>query len=84
MYALRPRVNQASRNKPARHSQDEGGSRERQAHAVLEEFLLVSVFGTKDIHECAVCSAGLEKLAQLIKICGFLMQTKAYLFWKRL
>jgi len=24
----------------------------------------------------------LTKLASLIRICGFLMQTKAYLFWK--
>ena len=27
--------------------------------------------------------ASLEKLAHLIKICGFLMQTKVYLFWRR-
>jgi hypothetical protein len=26
--------------------------------------------------------AGLERLAQLIKVCGFLLQTKVYLFWK--
>jgi hypothetical protein len=24
-----------------------------------------------------------QKLANLIRICGFLMQTKAYLFWKK-
>jgi hypothetical protein len=27
-------------------------------------------------------AADLNKLAGLIRICGFLMQTKAYLFWK--
>jgi len=28
-------------------------------------------------------AADLDKLANLIRICGFLMQTKVYLFWKR-
>jgi hypothetical protein len=28
-------------------------------------------------------AADLDKLANLIRICGFLMQTKIYLFWKR-
>jgi hypothetical protein len=27
--------------------------------------------------------ADLEKLANLMRICGFLLQTKAYLFWSR-
>ena len=27
--------------------------------------------------------ADLDKLANLVRICGFLMQTKAYLFWKK-
>jgi hypothetical protein len=26
--------------------------------------------------------ANLERMAHLIKVCGFLMQTKVYLFWK--
>jgi hypothetical protein len=26
--------------------------------------------------------ANLNKLANLVRICGFLMQTKVYLFWK--
>jgi len=38
----------------------------------MKSFSQCLPFGTKDIHECVVCSAGLEKLAQLIKICGFL------------
>jgi hypothetical protein len=28
-------------------------------------------------------AADSSKLANLMRICGFLMQTKAYLFWKR-
>jgi hypothetical protein len=28
-------------------------------------------------------AADLDKLAGLIRICGFLMQTKVYLFWKK-
>jgi hypothetical protein len=34
-------------------------------------------------YERKVNAATLEQLAGLIKICGFLMQTKAYLFWCR-
>jgi hypothetical protein len=32
-------------------------------------------------YERKVNAATLEQLASLIKICGFLLQTKAYLFW---
>jgi hypothetical protein len=31
-----------------------------------------------------VKKASLERLARLIKVCGILLQTKAYLFWKNL
>jgi hypothetical protein len=34
-------------------------------------------------YERKVNAATLEQLAGLAKICGFLMQTKAYLFWSR-
>jgi len=40
-------------------------------------------FGTKDVYVNEIMVADLDKLAGLIRICGFLMQTKAYLFWKR-
>jgi hypothetical protein len=30
-----------------------------------------------------IMKAGLERLARLIKVCGFLLQTKVYLFWER-
>jgi len=40
-------------------------------------------FGHMGDYEKKVNAATLEQLAGLIKICGFLMQTKAYLFWER-
>ena len=39
-------------------------------------------FGTRSAYQNQMANASLEKLASLIKICGFLMQTKVYLFWK--
>jgi len=38
-------------------------------------------FGTKQTYREQIEHSNLEKLAHLIKICGFLMQTKVYLFW---
>jgi len=40
-------------------------------------------YGTKQAYCIEIASLSLEKLAHLIKICGFLMQTKVYLFWKK-
>ena len=40
-------------------------------------------FGHMGDYERKVNAATLEQLAGLIKICGFLMQTKVYLFWAR-
>jgi len=40
-------------------------------------------FGTKDAYVKEITAADLNKLASLIKICGFLMQTKVYLFWSK-
>jgi hypothetical protein len=40
-------------------------------------------FGTKDAYVKEMMAADLNKLANLIRICGFLMQTKVYLFWGR-
>lgn len=40
-------------------------------------------FGTKEAYIKEMMAADLKKLACLIKICGFLMQTKVYLFWKK-
>jgi len=39
-------------------------------------------FGRKEAYAKAVRKTSLERLAHLIKVCGFLMQTKIYLFWK--
>jgi ABC-type ATPase with predicted acetyltransferase domain len=41
-------------------------------------------FGTKEAYVKEITAADLGKLASLIKICGFLMQTKVYMFWKNL
>jgi len=40
-------------------------------------------FGHMEDYEKKVNAATLEQLAGLIRICGFLMQTKVYLFWKK-
>ena len=40
-------------------------------------------FGSKEAYKKEIMNASLEKLNHLIKICGFLMQTKIYLFWKK-
>ena len=39
-------------------------------------------FGHREDYKKAVYAASLSKLAGLIKICGFLLQTKVYLFWQ--
>ena len=38
-------------------------------------------FGTKNSYRKEIAKARLDKLAGLMKIWGFLMQTKVYLFW---
>jgi len=40
-------------------------------------------FGNKNIYVKKVMEASTERLAQLIKVCGMLLQRKVYLFWKR-
>ena len=39
-------------------------------------------FGRMEAYAEEVRKASLERLAHLVKICGFLTQTKVYLFWK--
>jgi len=39
-------------------------------------------FGAKQTYQEQMEHLNREKLAHLIKICGFLMQTKVYLFWR--
>jgi len=38
-------------------------------------------FGTKENFRKKIAELSLERLARVIKICGFLLQTKIYLFW---
>ena len=42
------------------------------------------LFGHKKDYVEEIMKASLERLARLIKVCGFLLQTKVYLFWKNL
>jgi GNAT superfamily N-acetyltransferase len=39
-------------------------------------------FGSKEEYAEEIKEASLERLTRLIKVCGFLIQTKVYLFWK--
>jgi len=39
------------------------------------------LFGHKKVYVEKIKKASLERLTHLIKVCGFLMQTKVYLFW---
>jgi hypothetical protein len=41
------------------------------------------LFGKREAYTKEIRKASLERLARLIKVCGFLLQTKVYLFWKR-
>jgi hypothetical protein len=49
----------------------------------LKNFSYDLPFGTKEAYEEKVINANLPGLTHLIKICGFLLQTKVYLFWRR-
>jgi len=40
------------------------------------------LFGHKKVYDEEIKKVSLERLARLIKVCGFLLQTKVYLFWK--
>jgi hypothetical protein len=40
-------------------------------------------YGEFEKYKACVENADLEKLTKLIKICGMLLQTKVYLFWKK-
>jgi ABC-type lipoprotein export system ATPase subunit/GNAT superfamily N-acetyltransferase len=54
----------------------------KHSHArFMKYFFCHMPFGRKAAYAKAVIEASLERLAHLIKVCGFLMQTKIYLFW---
>ena len=50
----------------------------------MKYFFPHQLFGKREAYTKEIRKASLERLAHLIKVCGFLMQTKAYLFWERL
>jgi hypothetical protein len=41
------------------------------------------LFGHKKVYVEKIKKVSLERLACLIKVCGFLLQTKVYLFWQK-
>jgi ABC-type transport system involved in cytochrome c biogenesis ATPase subunit/GNAT superfamily N-acetyltransferase len=49
----------------------------------LKDFSYDLPYGTKKDYEEKIEAASLQKLAKLITVCSFLMQTKSYLFWKK-
>jgi hypothetical protein len=56
----------------------------KHCHARFMKYFFCHIpFGRKEVYAKEVMKAGAERLARLIKVCGFLMQTKVYLFWKR-
>jgi len=50
----------------------------------MKYFFCHMPFGRKGAYRKEIMRTSLERLAHLIKICGFLMQTKIYLFWSRI
>jgi len=48
----------------------------------MKYFFCHMPFGKKQAYAKEVMKTNPERLARLIKVCGFLMQTKAYLFWE--
>jgi hypothetical protein len=54
----------------------------KHSHArFMKYFFCHMPFGRKQEYAKAITKAELERLAHLIKVCSFLMQTKVYLFW---
>jgi ABC-type transport system involved in cytochrome c biogenesis ATPase subunit/GNAT superfamily N-acetyltransferase len=49
----------------------------------LKDFSYDLPYGTKKDYQEKIGSASLQKLAKLITVCSFLMQTKVYLFWQK-
>jgi ABC-type ATPase with predicted acetyltransferase domain len=55
----------------------------KHSHARFMKYFFCHIpFGRKEVYAKEVMKATLERLARLIKVCGFLLQSKAYLFWK--
>ena len=55
----------------------------RHCHTRFMKYLFPhQVFGHKKDYVEAIKKVGVERLAHLIRLCGFLLQTKVYLFWR--
>jgi hypothetical protein len=56
----------------------------KHCHARFMKYFFCHIpFGRKEVYAKEVMKANLERLSHLIKVCGFLMQTKVYLFWSK-
>jgi hypothetical protein len=54
-------------------------------HARFMKYFFCHIpFGRKEAYVKEVMKTSPERLAHLVKVCSFLMQTKVYLFWKTL
>jgi hypothetical protein len=54
----------------------------KQCHTRFTKYLCPhQLFGKKKDYVEAIKKANVERLSHLIKLCGFLLQTKVYLFW---
>ena len=52
-------------------------------HARFMKYFFCHIpFGKREAYVKEVMKVNLERLAHLIKVCGFLLQTKVYLFWE--
>jgi tRNA(Met) C34 N-acetyltransferase TmcA len=49
----------------------------------LKNFSYDLPYGRTEDYRKKIEGASLERLAQLIRVCGFLLQSKVYLFWRR-
>jgi len=55
----------------------------RNSHArFMKYFFPHQLFGKREAYTKEIGKASLERHAHLIKVCGFLLQTKVYLFWQ--
>jgi ABC-type lipoprotein export system ATPase subunit len=56
----------------------------KHSHARFMKYFFCHIpFGRKETYTKEVRKVRFGRLARLIKVCGFLMQTKAYLFWSK-
>jgi len=56
----------------------------KHSHArFMKYFFCHMPFGNKEAYTKEVIKASLERLTKLIKVCGFLLQTKVYLHWSK-